>query len=576
MPSDPLDLPPMRVAILGGGPAGMSACIELLRAGQGRLQPTVFERRSRLGGIWNHEDIKSSNVLFDEHGRAHALATAVNGDWAPGAMFEGLRTNIASDLMTFRDAPFAPGTHLFPDRSTVNDYLKAYGDDHAVERHIRFNRSVDKLRRLHNVPGQQGRWEVTSTAVQDSSSGAPHRIVERFDKVVIATGRCARPSLPPVNGLWNYGGKIMHSSWYRSPVPFLGKKVLVVGNASSGMDIAREMNGSVFRAIPDLKGSDLSAAKWSEALSRAPIQVYQSVEDVEKPPPMDYDPRDPASPDWCRKIQVIPRIKHVKARDGSTGRIIFEDESVHDDFDAIIFATGFVFEFPFLTNDAPFDKVPLLPTLASDAPRDLSPALHCALERQGGPYVPPSSAPRLSNMDDWLLFYEGDASICVLGAPTTVIPFHLTQAQARYVAHRWLGNVGSLPRLDPRLSTTDPARWTSQRVTDERLSTWPNPKLASGTKSESQEAFQLENEGANICSHVFGNPSDSAYVDTLLSLLPEERAGSEAPWEEEYRRNSNGKGDGRPHGSECWYKTPTWRRERRNNGRGLRRERLGY
>lgn len=108
------------------------------------------------------------------------------------------------------------------------------------------------------------------------------------------------------------------------------------------MDIAREMNGSVFRAVPGSQGSELSPEAWSTTLASGPIAVYQSVEDIDKAPPMDYDPRDPASPEWCRKINVVPRIRHVEAQEGSTGRITFEDGSTQDQFDAIIFATGFV------------------------------------------------------------------------------------------------------------------------------------------------------------------------------------------------------------------------------------------
>lgn len=85
-----------RVAIIGGGPAGVTACVELLAVAAAvsstvKYAPVIFERRERVGGVWNHEAIKHKHVEFDEQGRPHAIGKATAGDWPPGAMFEGLR-----------------------------------------------------------------------------------------------------------------------------------------------------------------------------------------------------------------------------------------------------------------------------------------------------------------------------------------------------------------------------------------------------------------------------------------------------------------------------------------------------
>lgn len=44
--------PPKTVAIIGGGAGGLVSCKEALANG---LAPTVFEKNSQIGGIWNQE-----------------------------------------------------------------------------------------------------------------------------------------------------------------------------------------------------------------------------------------------------------------------------------------------------------------------------------------------------------------------------------------------------------------------------------------------------------------------------------------------------------------------------------------
>jgi len=71
-------------------------------------------------------------------------------------------------------------------------------------------------------------------------------------------------------------------------------------------------------------------------------------------------------------------------------------------------------EFPFLPPVAPFDSAPLLPA-APERPALDDDKLGARLEKQGGPHRAPPAAPVLNNLDDWLLFYEKDDSVAVLG-----------------------------------------------------------------------------------------------------------------------------------------------------------------
>ncbi len=145
-----------------------------------------------------------------------------------------------------------------------------------------------------------------------------------------------------------------------------------------------------------------------------------------------------------------------------------------------------------------------------------------------------------------------DSSIAFLGMPVRIIPFHFAHVQSRYLASFWAGRAAPLPKLDPQYAMNDPQRFTS------RL-----PPGADETPADT------------LLEHDVGPLGDSAYVDAVLSLVP--GAGQRKPdWDAEYQKVTDGKGGGSPRYPEGWMCTSSWRRERRTNGKVLRRTELGY
>jgi dimethylaniline monooxygenase (N-oxide forming) len=85
-----------------------------------------------------------------------------------------MHTNTSRAMTAFSDFP-APAEHpLHPAAEQIQAYLKAYARAFGVDEHIRFDTPVEEVR-----PG----WIVDG---------------ERFDAVVIASGRFRKPRLPGV------------------------------------------------------------------------------------------------------------------------------------------------------------------------------------------------------------------------------------------------------------------------------------------------------------------------------------------------------------------------------------------
>lgn len=223
----------MRVAIIGAGSAGMvmaKTLREVARATQRPISYRILERRSHVGGIWQldadpgscwlarestkdgHLSPASSSLASAEQGR---LRIGWDGNMPPGPMFQGLRTNIPSDLMAYRDVPFAAGTDLFPNRETVQTYLEDFGKDLSDDS-VQFDTEVVAIAK------ESDGWRVKSRrrGCQTESSAEEESY---YTHVAVASGRCNTPNVPNIIGLQHFKGQIMHSAWYRDPLHFRGK-----------------------------------------------------------------------------------------------------------------------------------------------------------------------------------------------------------------------------------------------------------------------------------------------------------------------------------------------------------------
>ena len=105
----------------------------------------------------------------------------------------------------------------WPSRDGVVEYLRRYADHAAAD--VRTGVEVLRIDRDTSV------WTVAT-----SEGGV---VAER---VVVATGHNNRPHLPAWAG--TFAGEIVHAASYRTPAPYAGRRVLVVGAGNSGAEIA--------------------------------------------------------------------------------------------------------------------------------------------------------------------------------------------------------------------------------------------------------------------------------------------------------------------------------------------------
>jgi Pyridine nucleotide-disulphide oxidoreductase len=174
--------------VIGAGPAGLAAAAALRARG---LDAAILEKSDAVGAVWRRH-----------YDRLH------------------LHTDRARSGLPGLAIPKSYGR--YPSRAHVLEYLEAYAAKFALE--PVFNAPVHAVRRDGRI------WRAESG---QNSQSAP--------VVVVATGWADYPYKPTWPGMGTFGGSILHSSAYRNPALFAGKRVLVIGYGNSGAEIALDL-----------------------------------------------------------------------------------------------------------------------------------------------------------------------------------------------------------------------------------------------------------------------------------------------------------------------------------------------
>ena len=372
-----------RVAIIGSGPGGLVAARYLQHHG---FEPVVYEQDDEIGGQWN---VRSPH----------------SGVWP------SMVTNTSRWLTCFSDLALEPEAAIFPSNKEILTYLKRYARRFDILSHVRFGTRVELIERNPQGVG----WLVRSHGAEEESEIFPH--------VVVASGRFNKPPIPPLPGLDSFCGQcgVLHSFGYKDPECFRGKRVLVIGCAISALEIASDlaMLGalrvvSTYRrqryvmqklvaGVPsDVLAFTRFAALNAEVTPRELLgekmqdHILRVFGNPEKfgafKPAGDFLTVGRALSQHFLplvaegRIAVKPWIREIQGRN-----VRFSDET-WEEFDAIIFGTGFELSIPFLSPT--ISDILDLDALHADLYKftfhpDLAGLAFLGLWEQTGPYFPP-------------------------------------------------------------------------------------------------------------------------------------------------------------------------------------------
>lgn len=334
-----------KVAVIGAGASGLVAIKSCLEEG---LEPTCFERTEDIGGLWR----------FDE-----------NPEAGRASIYKSVIINTSKEMMCYSDFPIPEDFPNFMHNSKILRYFRLYAEHFQLTQYIRFKTTVCSIKKRPDF-ATSGQWDVTTEKDGEQESAI-------FDAVLVCSGHHTQAHLPLQSfpGIEKFKGRYLHSRDYKNAEDFKGQRVIVIGIGNSGGDIAVELSRTASQVF-------LSTRRGSWVLNRVSDYGYpldmlrltrffntlkhavpgfllnQFIESELnkrfdhanyglKPKHRVFSQHPMVNDDLPNRIIAGTVLMKSNVAKFTETDAIFDDDTVEKNIDAVIFATGYTFSFPF-------------------------------------------------------------------------------------------------------------------------------------------------------------------------------------------------------------------------------------
>lgn len=310
---------PPRYCIIGAGAAGLAAVDALHEAG---LEFDCFEGSDRVGGQWH-------------------------------TGYEALHLITPRDSSGFTGHPMPATYPLYPSRDQMRDYLLGYAAARDLVRHVTFDTRVDRI-------APEGRAWLVETSEGET---------RRYAGVVVANGHLRVPLQPELAG---YTGRQLHAAAYKTTADIEGTRVLVVGSGNSGCDIAVDCAQQPrFATTVSIRKGHLFQPKTFAGKPRGELWIMRlppRLQDyalramirIAVGRPQEYGLPAPATWSLTEQKPVVNsqllhwihhgRIAIAPGLRSASGLGVEFADGRREQFDTIVWCTGYRVEFPFLDH----------------------------------------------------------------------------------------------------------------------------------------------------------------------------------------------------------------------------------
>jgi thioredoxin reductase len=210
-----------RVCVIGAGPSGIASCQVLHARG---IPFDCYEMGSGVGGNWRYDN-----------------------DSGMSSAYRSLHANSSRRTLQYTALPMPDSYPDYPGHELITEYLDNFTDHFGFRQEIHFLTEVTGV----EAASAGGGWDVTvrrrHLGAAPVAAGADR--TRRYSAVLVANGHHWDPRYPELPGASAFSGAQIHSRHYRTPDPFAGQRVLVLGLGNSACDIATECSRVAGRTL---------------------------------------------------------------------------------------------------------------------------------------------------------------------------------------------------------------------------------------------------------------------------------------------------------------------------------------
>lgn len=193
------------VVIIGAGFSGMCMAIELLK--EGIEDFIILERGTGFGGTW--KDNTYPGCCCDILSRLYCFSFEQNPSWS----------------------------RLFPEQEEILNYIRCVARKYDLYRFVRFSSEVTEA--TWDQSSSQWKAVVKVLAGKEAEACQSYTIETNF--LVAGLGQLSEPYRPGIADETSFRGKIMHSARWDWSYDLRGKRVGIIGNGATAVQIVPEI-----------------------------------------------------------------------------------------------------------------------------------------------------------------------------------------------------------------------------------------------------------------------------------------------------------------------------------------------
>ncbi|KAF5543994.1 cyclohexanone monooxygenase [Fusarium napiforme] len=347
------------VVIIGAGFSGICMAIKLLEAGIRDI--VIVEKSAGFGGTWKDN------------------------------IYPGCCCDILSHLYSYSFAQNPHWSRAYPEQKEILSYIQDVAQKYGLYKFVRFSSEVTAA----EWDSDSHEWNVGVNVLAGKEAEFCPKYTIKTNFLIAGVGQLNEPFWPKITGQESFQGKVMHSARWDWSYDFAGKRVGIIGNGATAVQIAPEVakvasHLTIFQRSPNwlMPRFDAEIPRWKRILfdhvpailSRVRAEImnaresyYQAVNHADSSDsstmtatckqhmqtqlpdrPDLWEKLTPNYPPGCKRILLSDdyyptlRLPHVTLetqhidRMTDSGVIVRDGSQEKDiDLDLVIFATGF-------------------------------------------------------------------------------------------------------------------------------------------------------------------------------------------------------------------------------------------